>query len=268
MNDDFAAARGRGESRILKASNQHQHEYQIDAAAATPACHLTDACWKSFGKFVRSHDGWTVKRREATAQEKASHGQTRKGECWWIDAIWAPVKAKSGKRKAADMQTPSIATCSKRQMPSTARPTAAALAPREPEDSYHLPMSTLRAFTAAIDAMIVCSDLKQKAWMLRVITYQCFSFVGDLCDDPCDASSELDGQWGENQELPGFLSRQYVKLRACPEPEVRDIIGTGKNQMAKLAARLQGWHKQFGDYELETEFSAAAQKADELVKNE
>ena len=127
-------------------------------------------------------------------------------------------------------------------------------------------MST-REFTAAIDAMMGCLDLRKKARMLRVVTYQCFSFIGDLCSDPCNAPPELDGQG-----LPGFLFQRHVKLLAGLEPEVREVIGTGKSHtcMAKLAieARLQGWHKQFGDYGLETAFSAAAQKAGELVNNE
>ena len=50
-----------------------------------PSCHLTGPCWSSFSKHVRSHPGWTVKRRAITDEEKKLWGETRKGKCYFVD---------------------------------------------------------------------------------------------------------------------------------------------------------------------------------------
>jgi hypothetical protein len=46
--------------------------------------HLTEACFKEFRKLVRSHEGCTVSRREATPRERAASGDKRQGRLWVI----------------------------------------------------------------------------------------------------------------------------------------------------------------------------------------
>jgi len=59
-----------------------------------PSCHLTGPCWTSFLRHVRSHEGWVAKRREATAEEKQQHKETRKGKVYFIDLVFNVPKAK------------------------------------------------------------------------------------------------------------------------------------------------------------------------------
>jgi len=59
-----------------------------------PSCHLTGPCWTTFLRHVRSHEGWVAKRREATAEEKQQHKETRKGKVYFIDLVFNVPKAK------------------------------------------------------------------------------------------------------------------------------------------------------------------------------
>ena len=57
-----------------------------------PSCHLTTVCWSSFSKYVRTHPGWSVKRRVASEQEKLVHKETRKGKVYFVLVTFTPHK--------------------------------------------------------------------------------------------------------------------------------------------------------------------------------
>ena len=54
-----------------------------------PATHLTHPCWRDFKTWVGQHDGWSVKRREASPVEKRQSGETRKGAVYFVDHLQA-----------------------------------------------------------------------------------------------------------------------------------------------------------------------------------
>ena len=69
-----------------------------------PSKHLTQPCYTSFRKYVMKHPGWSVVRKEATAEEKRAHKETRQGKCYFIKATYDPKKAgkdTSGKKTAS-----------------------------------------------------------------------------------------------------------------------------------------------------------------------
>lgn len=66
-------------------------------ALLPPSHHLTGACFKSFKAFVARHDGWTVRRRAASPEEKADLREKRKGAVYFVTATLDPHRA-TGKR--------------------------------------------------------------------------------------------------------------------------------------------------------------------------
>ena len=52
-----------------------------------PSSHLTAASWTDFNRWVKTHEGCSAKRREATEAEKAAHKETRKGKVYWVDVV-------------------------------------------------------------------------------------------------------------------------------------------------------------------------------------
>ena len=59
-----------------------------------PKCHLTGACWKTFRKHVMGFEGWTIKRRVATEEEKKKSGQKRKSAVYFIDVTYSVPSSK------------------------------------------------------------------------------------------------------------------------------------------------------------------------------
>merc|ERR1719186_1874950 len=86
----------------------HAAEGRIDLAVGTkhtvellkPPCHLTAACWSTFLRHVRSHEGWVAKRREATADQKKQYKETRKGKVYFVDVIFSVPKPKEKEKRA------------------------------------------------------------------------------------------------------------------------------------------------------------------------
>lgn len=82
--------------------------FPVTEEVVPPAVHLTDACWKTFKKYVVAK-GCTTKRREATFDERKKSGDSRKGKLYVI-SVTVPVhpdQAKEAmaekKRKAAEV---------------------------------------------------------------------------------------------------------------------------------------------------------------------
>jgi hypothetical protein len=73
-----------------------------------PNCHLTGPCWRDFSRAVRQHDGWDVKRVEATPEEKKKFRETRRGKVYFIRAIYTvpggPAKKKKRARKVTKQE--------------------------------------------------------------------------------------------------------------------------------------------------------------------
>ena len=57
-----------------------------------PKQHLTGACYTSFRKFVMSHAGWTVRRTETTAEDRARYKITRVGKTFFVSVVYDPKK--------------------------------------------------------------------------------------------------------------------------------------------------------------------------------
>ena len=53
-----------------------------------PNCHLTAPCWRDFGRAVRQHEGWNVKRIAATPEQKREYRETRNGKVYFINAVY------------------------------------------------------------------------------------------------------------------------------------------------------------------------------------
>jgi len=77
---------------------------KITVELLKPSCHLTGACWSTFLRHVRSHEGWVAKRREATAEEKKQHKETRRGKVYFVDVVYNVPKGKPGKKPVAAAQ--------------------------------------------------------------------------------------------------------------------------------------------------------------------
>jgi hypothetical protein len=57
--------------------------FPVTQEVVPPAVHLTDACWKTFKKYVTSK-GCTTKRREATREERIASKDSRNGKMYVI----------------------------------------------------------------------------------------------------------------------------------------------------------------------------------------
>jgi len=108
-----AANAGRATTQVKKAkslkappptnTNEINHKATVDAMMTmslyvpgkkivipllNPDCHLTAPCWRDFSKAVRQHEGWDVKRVQATLNEKKKFRKTRKGKVYFVNAIY------------------------------------------------------------------------------------------------------------------------------------------------------------------------------------
>eukprot|EP01082_Thalassiosira_pseudonana_P014296 g13025.t1 g13025 contig7:705047-706126(-) len=66
----------------------YQPGAKIAIPITNPMMHLTGPCWRDFKKAVRKNKGWDVKRFAATEEEKKEHKVQRKGNVYFIDAIY------------------------------------------------------------------------------------------------------------------------------------------------------------------------------------
>ncbi len=66
----------------------------------TPDQHLTEPCWKTFAAHVRRSEGWNVKKRRCSEEEKRAAGETRRGTVAFVDAIFKGVKVAKPKGAA------------------------------------------------------------------------------------------------------------------------------------------------------------------------
>ena len=71
----------------------------------TPSCHLTGACWKSFSKYVRENKGWSIKRVEATDQQKRASGEKRKGKVYFVSVTFDPTATTSKLAAASSLSS-------------------------------------------------------------------------------------------------------------------------------------------------------------------
>ena len=84
--------------RQQQQQQQQQQEEEIEYDTSTPfpllqpSDHLTQKCWSDFSKFVKSHPGWSAKRRAATESEKAEFKITRKGKVYFVEVKLDPAK--------------------------------------------------------------------------------------------------------------------------------------------------------------------------------
>lgn len=62
-------------------------------ALIDPEVHLTDACWKSFRKWVLGHTGWSAARVACTDAERLTRQETRRGKTFWVRAVYDPRRA-------------------------------------------------------------------------------------------------------------------------------------------------------------------------------
>lgn len=72
---------------------------------STPDLHLTGPCWRDFSRYVRTHEGWNVKRKAATSEEKKQFRQTRNGAVYFINAVYSiprTSKIHAAKKREAD----------------------------------------------------------------------------------------------------------------------------------------------------------------------
>lgn len=63
----------------------------------SPDQHLTSDCWRDFNRFVKSFDGWSASRKEATIDDAVKFEIFRMGKSYWIDVTYRP---KGCKRKS------------------------------------------------------------------------------------------------------------------------------------------------------------------------
>lgn len=108
-------------------------------ALLPPSHHLTVACFKSFKAFVARHDGWAVRRRAATPEEKAEHGEKRKGAVYFVTATLEPRRA-AGKRAREETDVaPVKAVKAMKAAPAAKAMTAAPPAQAPPMQAYATP---------------------------------------------------------------------------------------------------------------------------------
>lgn len=87
-----------------------------------PDCHLTAASWADLSKKVKKENlGWRLQRRVATPAEKMFYKETRKGNVYFVDAVYNPTK-----RKREDSDAPAAAAAAAATPAATTAPIAAA----------------------------------------------------------------------------------------------------------------------------------------------
>lgn len=106
---------------------------KISVTLLPPSHHLTQACWSTFHKHVRTYPGWTAQRRKATPEEKLACKETRKAPVYWVDIHYCPLRAY---QKIADIrrQQPTMATTTLMSAAAAPMPPAA-VTPKSSEPS-------------------------------------------------------------------------------------------------------------------------------------
>ena len=85
-----------------------------------PNCHLTAPCWRDFGRAVRQHEGWNVKRVAATPEQKREYRETRNGKVYFINAVYTvPGSAKKKSSVASKKKTKTTVDDTDSKMPAT-----------------------------------------------------------------------------------------------------------------------------------------------------
>lgn len=68
--------------------------------------HLTQPCFRDFKRFVEGHNGWKVRRREATETQRRDHKVKRKSKTYWVELTYKNC-GKAGKTPPSSNQKPS-----------------------------------------------------------------------------------------------------------------------------------------------------------------
>jgi hypothetical protein len=75
-------------------------EYTVHLLEPNIHDHLTNYCWRRFVRFVKQHEGWTAKRREANQEEKKKSGKTYKWKSYFVYVVYK-LPEKTAKKHAA-----------------------------------------------------------------------------------------------------------------------------------------------------------------------
>lgn len=91
-------------------------------ALLTPNIHLTAYTYGTLNRWVKSnHEGWRLKRRQATSQECTLHRAYNRGKSYFVDAVYEAPDEHKKKRlaKAAEQRADKKAKLAARRDPST-----------------------------------------------------------------------------------------------------------------------------------------------------
>jgi hypothetical protein len=73
----------------------------------TPKIHLTSYTFGTFNRWVKEHEGWTSKRREATKQEIAKLGVYNRGKSYFVDVVYQVHDPSKKKKQSKKKKAPS-----------------------------------------------------------------------------------------------------------------------------------------------------------------
>ena len=94
----FLAAKTDFEKSVLPTLNKPGDKHTIPLLQ--PNCHLTSHTFGTFNRWVKEHEGWRAKRREAAPEEKEAAGAYNRGKSYFVDVIHQVPDPFKKKKKA------------------------------------------------------------------------------------------------------------------------------------------------------------------------
>jgi hypothetical protein len=116
----FRAAKKEFEENILPTAKGSFGKGDHVVQLLKPNIHLTSHTWNTFNKWVKKHDGWKAKRREATPEEKKEANAYHSGKSYFMDVMYETPdpkkKAAAEKRKMKKAEQAEAAAQKKQRM--------------------------------------------------------------------------------------------------------------------------------------------------------